>query len=247
MIRRRAPFRGLQYASFIDFLEAGQRRSSRLPSRAQWLPDFGASRTTPGISPRGGGELSVDIFSDSDALLDGAQNTGSRSSAPGQATPSDERPLRAGASSPGPSVSNKQFPRDRFMAVDRLPYATVITFVTPHLREAHAAQLGPELIALARLTGGRLALDMTQVTDFSCAWINAMLAASQHCEQFGGRLAIMSLNPRLENLLRETGLHRQLYLAGSVKEALQRFANAASRSEGVGLGRWLGLKRVNAA
>lgn len=133
------------------------------------------------------------------------------------------------------------------MAVDRLPYATVITFITPHLREAHAAQLGPELIALARLTGGRLALDMTQVTDFSCAWINAMLAASQHCEQFGGRLAIMSLNPRLENLLRETGLHRQLYLAGSVKEALHRFATAASRSEGAGLGRWLGLKRVNAA
>lgn len=189
----------------------------------------------------------MDIFSDSDALLDGANHTG-RSSAPGQATSGDERPLRAGASSPGPSTSNnKPFPRDRFMAVDRLPYATVVTFITPHLREAHAAQLGPELIALARLTGGRLALDMTQVTDFSCAWINAMLAASQHCEQFGGRLAIMSLSPRLESLLRETGLHRQLYLAGSVKEALHRFATTASRSEGAGLGRWLGLKRVNAA
>ena len=113
--------------------------------------------------------------------------------------------------------------------------------------EAHAAQLGPELVALARLTGGRLALDMTQVTDFSCAWINAMIAASQHCEQFGGKLAIMSLAPRLESLLRETGLHRQLYLAGSVKEALQRFATSASRSTGSGLGRWLGLRRVDAA
>lgn len=189
----------------------------------------------------------MDIFSDSDALLDGANGTG-RSSAPGQATPSDERPLRAGALPPGPPASlDKQQSRDRFMVVDRLPYATVITFVTPHLREAHAAQLGPELVALARLTGGRLALDMTQVTDFSCAWINAMLGAAQHCEQFGGRLALMSLSPRLENLLRETGLHRQLYLAGSVKEALQRFANSASRSEGSGLGRWLGLKRVDAA
>ncbi len=133
------------------------------------------------------------------------------------------------------------------MAIDRLPYATVVTFITPHLREAHAAQLGPELIALARLTGGRLALDMTQVTDFSCAWINAMIAASQQCEQFGGKLAIMSLSPRLEALLRETGLHRQLYLAGSVKEALQRFANAASRSSVSNVGRWLGLKRGDAA
>ncbi|MBL8875433.1 MAG: STAS domain-containing protein [Phycisphaerae bacterium] len=189
----------------------------------------------------------MDIFSDSDALLDGAHGTG-RSSAPGQATPSDERPLRAGVSSPGPSSAHtKQPSRDRFMVVDRLPYATVVTFVTPHLREAHAAQLGPELVALARLTGGRLALDMTQVTDFSCAWINAMLAAAQHCEQFGGRLAIMSLSPRLETLLRETGLHRQLYLAGSVKEALQRFANSSRRSGGNGLGRWLGLGRVDAA
>ncbi|MBX3388580.1 MAG: STAS domain-containing protein [Phycisphaeraceae bacterium] len=189
----------------------------------------------------------MDIFEDSDALLDGANRMGYRSSAPGQATSGDERPLRASASSPGPTTQSRQFPRDRFMVVDRLPYATVVTFVTPHLREAHAAQLGPELVALARLTGGRLALDMTQVTDFSCAWINAMIAASQHCEQFGGKLAIMSLSPRLENLLRETGLHRQLYLAGSVKEALQRYATNASRSSGSGIGRWLGLKRVDAA
>ncbi|MBS0187306.1 MAG: STAS domain-containing protein [Planctomycetes bacterium] len=185
----------------------------------------------------------MDIFLDSDALLDGALGAGQRKTAPGQTAPSDERPLRADASSPGP----RQFPRDRFMAVDRLPYATVVTFIAPNLREAHAAQLGPELIALARLTGGRLALDMTQVTDFSCAWINAMITASRHCEQFGGKLAIMSLCPRLEKLLRDTGLDRQLYLAGSVKEALQRFATSANRSTGSGLGRWLGLKRVDAA
>lgn len=236
MVRRRARFRGLQYASFIDFLEAGQRRhTAQSLARDTFFPELGPSSAPPAFSPRGGGEHWMDIFSDSDALMDGTSNAES------------QRPLRTDASSGSTTVQDRQFSRERFMAVDRLPYATVVTFRTPHLREAHAAQLGPELIALARLTGGRLALDMTQVTDFSCAWINAMLAASQHCEQFGGRLAIMSLSPRLESLLRETGLHRQLYLAGSVKEALQRFANSASRSEGGGLGRWLGLKRVNAA
>ncbi len=183
----------------------------------------------------------MDIFSDADTLFSGA---GQDQTAPGQTASAGERPLRAAAPSPG---SGSGQPRDAFITVDRLPYATVVTILATNLRETHAAELGPELTSLARLTGGRLALDLSRVTDFSCAWINAMISATRHCEQFGGRLALMALSPKLEALLRETGLHRQLYLAGSVKEALQRFATSASRSNGNGLGRWLGLKRVDAA
>lgn len=248
MLRRRARFRGLQYASFNAFLEEGKRRHRTRPS-SRVSPDSGIPLLLSDRLPQGGGGHSeMDIFADADVLLsDSSTGAGKKQSAPGRMNAAGERPLRAAASSPGPTDHPEQHSREKLMTVDRLAYATVVTFTTPSLREAHAAQLGPELISLARLTGGRLALDMSQVTDFSCAWINAMIAAARQCEQFGGKLAIMALSPKLEGLLRETGLHRQLYLAGSVKEALQRFANSAERESSSSLARWFGLKRGDAA
>ena len=244
MVCRRARFRGLQYASFNAFLN--ERTSRPRPHLlVKGFPFSGVSHFPVGSLPQcGRGERGMDIFSDCDTILPGAGNS---TSAPGRKSPAGERPLRP-AAPPGPSGTPAQGqPRDALMSVDRLPYATVIAFNVPNLRESHAAQLGPELVSLARLTGGRLALDMSKVSDFSCAWINAMITVAKQCEQSGGKLAIMALSPRLESLLRETGLHRQLYIAGSVKEALQRLAASAERASSSGLSRWFNFSRGDAA
>lgn len=163
------------------------------------------------------------------------------SMAPGRAAASGDRPLRTAAPPPGPSS-------DRYLSVERLSDAAIVTLREPSLRETHAEQLQPELISLARLTAGKLVLDLSQVRDFSCAWINTMIAIGGQCSRVGGRLCICGLSKELHAFLKDTGLHRTLQIAPTLREARDIVAGRSPKqSDTSGLRKWLSFGRVEAA
>lgn len=165
-----------------------------------------------------------------------------QSMAPGRAAASGDRPLRTAAPPPGPSSF------DRYLSVERLSDAAIVTLREPSLREAHAEQLQPELISLARLTAGKLVLDLSQVRDFSCAWINTMIATGGQCSRMGGRLCICGLSKELHAFLKDTGLHRTLHIAPTLREARDIVAGRSPKqSDTTGLRKWLSFGRVEAA
>mgnify|MGYP002777631733 CR=1 FL=1 len=185
----------------------------------------------------------MNIFDDDAPMTQDASSrttagAGNEMTVPGRAASASDRPLRAAAPPPGPPKTSA-----RWVETDRVGSATVLTVREPHLREAHASELTPELIATARLTGGRLVLDLAAVRAFCCAWINLMIRADEECRKFGGRLSLLNLAPELQTLLRSTGLHERLHIAASAREALE--GPAATKS--AGLSRWLRLGGQNAA
>lgn len=163
------------------------------------------------------------------------------SMAPGRAAASGDRPLRTAAPPPGPSAS------DRYLTIDRLPDATVVSVNEPSLRETHAEQLTPELVSLARLSGGKLVLDLSKVRDFSCAWINAMITASGHCARLGGRMCVCGLSRELQAFLKDTGLHRTLQIAPGLRQARDIVAGRSDARDTSGLRKWLSFGRTEAA
>lgn len=164
------------------------------------------------------------------------------SMAPGRAAASGDRPLRTAAPPPGPSSS------DRYLSVERLSEAAIVTLREPSLRETHAELLQPELISLARLTAGKMVLDLSQVRDFSCAWINTMIATAGQCSRMGGRLCICGLSKELHAFLKDTGLHRTLQIAPTLREARDIVAGRhPKQSDTTGLRKWLSFGRVEAA
>lgn len=165
-----------------------------------------------------------------------------QSMAPGRAAASGDRPLRTAAPPPGPSAS------ERYLLIERLSDATVVTVNEASLRETHAEQLTPELVSLARLSGGRLVLDLSKVRDFSCAWINSMITASGQCARVGGKMCVCGLSKELHAFLKDTGLHRTLQIAPGLREARDFVAGRNTKqSDTSGLRKWLSFGRTEAA
>ena len=124
----------------------------------------------------------------------------------------------------------------------------MVTVNEASLRETHAEQLTPELVSLARLSGGRLVLDLSKVRDFSCAWINTMITASGQCARVGGKMCVSGLSRELHTFLKDTGLHRTLQIAPTLREARDIVAGRSPKqSDTSGLRKWLSFGRTEAA
>jgi anti-anti-sigma factor len=106
------------------------------------------------------------------------------------------------------------------------------------LREPQADRVVRELEPLVRRFRGRIALRVSGVVNFSCAWINALVHLSRACAQQGGRLVIFGGHRAFTELIRNTGLDRNLRLASTQDNAMRLLGEPAP-----GLldraGRWL--------
>lgn len=88
------------------------------------------------------------------------------------------------------------------------------------IKDKQAALLRQSLIALVKERRGRVALDLSSVTDFTCAWINVMLELTRACRRDNWDLAIYGLHGPTRGILRATHLDRKMTICPNRDEAL---------------------------
>lgn len=95
------------------------------------------------------------------------------------------------------------------------------------LREAQAARVLRELEPLVERFRGRVAIRVSGVVNFSCAWINALIDLSRACAARGGRLVVFGGHRAFTDLVRRTGLDRDLRLARTQDQAMRLLGEPA--------------------
>jgi anti-anti-sigma regulatory factor len=88
------------------------------------------------------------------------------------------------------------------------------------IKDKQAGLLRQSLLAMVKERRGRLALDLSNVTDFTCSWINVMLEVTRACRRENWDFAIFGLRGTARAILRATHLDRKMTVCSCRDEAL---------------------------
>ncbi len=139
------------------------------------------------------------------------------------------RPLGAipGVASRGDgSASLARLTTETMFTLSRVGDSAVVSLCCTKIEESQCDGLHSYLLGLARNSGGRLALELAGVRNFSCAWINAMMELTRECRALGGQLVLFGLRTEHRTILERTGLARQMTVASSRTRALELLGSA---------------------
>lgn len=90
------------------------------------------------------------------------------------------------------------------------------------IKDKQAALLRQSLLALVKERRGRVSLDLSNVKDFTCAWINVMLEVTRACRKENWDLAIFGLRGTARDILRATHLDRKMTICSGRQEAMEK-------------------------
>jgi anti-anti-sigma factor len=111
-------------------------------------------------------------------------------------------------------------PLDAAWALYRRGGGVVAALTLHRIDDEHTPMLRAAAEEAAACFSGRLALDMSMVNDFTCAWINALLELDRRCWEHGGQLCLFGLRRELHDVLRQTGLDQSLQVRPDERQAL---------------------------
>jgi|GEM_PF-6232107 len=100
--------------------------------------------------------------------------------------------------------------------------ALVAAVESTALWDAQAERVLHELDPLCTRFQGRLAVEVSGVVNFSCAWLNALVELSERCAAAGGRLVVVGAHREFNRVVRRTGLARRIDVVRTEAEALHR-------------------------
>jgi len=112
-------------------------------------------------------------------------------------------------------------PPQSVVSVSHVGKAAVVSLNFPVIRERQANLLEGPLSDLCDLAQGRVAMDLSQVTSFSCAWINALICLTRRCRTQGGELVLFGMDAASARTIRDTGLLDHLVLERDKASALK--------------------------
>ena len=97
---------------------------------------------------------------------------------------------------------------------------TVARVTSASVKDGESIVIYKHLHKLAKHQAGRLALDCSALTGFTCSWINSLLKVTKMCRNQGWDLAIYGLTGPARDILRTTQLDRQLTVCDDRDQAL---------------------------
>lgn len=100
--------------------------------------------------------------------------------------------------------SDSQF--QSLFTLHRVGGSGVVTVHASRVHEPQARLLAEQLTKIVAQVEGRLALEVSAVTQFTCAWINTLLDLAKACTQVGGELLLVGLPRAAKSLFRRAGL-----------------------------------------
>lgn len=110
-------------------------------------------------------------------------------------------------------------PRSMF-TMRRVGEVGVAALTCPRVSDGEASAIASHLREASYLLQGRMVLDMSGVSRFTCAWINAMIDISRRCASMGGKLVVAGLRREHRTMLRSFGLLKHLTIARDQHAAL---------------------------
>lgn len=96
----------------------------------------------------------------------------------------------------------------------------VVQITIASIKDKQAGLLRQALLSMVKERRGRVALDLSSVKDFTCAWINVMLEVTRACRRENWDLAIFGLKGTARDILRATHLDRKMTICWSRDDAL---------------------------
>ena len=110
---------------------------------------------------------------------------------------------------------------DTMLSLSRVGDVAVLSLSAPAILEDEATVLGRYLTELARQSEGLVAVELSGVMRFGCAWINTLISVSKRCDEMCGRLVVCGLTPSALHLIRNTGIDKYLTVTENRREALR--------------------------
>jgi len=109
------------------------------------------------------------------------------------------------------------------------------------IRERQAQLLERPLSDIVDMARGKLAMDLSQVGSFSCAWINSLISLTRRCRSQGGDLVLFAMDSASSRTLRDTGLLSHLTLERDKLAALRRLGEEPAGGWRLAIARMLDL------
>jgi anti-anti-sigma factor len=103
-----------------------------------------------------------------------------------------------------------------------VPNALVVT-VTGQVNSVTAIQLGEELQKAAKQGKYNIVLDFSAVEYLSSAGLREVISGVERAKKGGGDLYLVNPSARVMDLLKMTGLDRELTILATQEEAVQKF------------------------
>jgi anti-anti-sigma regulatory factor len=95
------------------------------------------------------------------------------------------------------------------MTVEDIGGMQFVTIDCPDVRERQAAILEESICNVADKHDGRVTILMGKVANFSCAWINSLLAINTKCTAKGGTLTLTGVAQPAAHMLKQMGLAKK--------------------------------------
>ncbi len=95
------------------------------------------------------------------------------------------------------------------MTVEDIGGMHFVTIDCPDVRERQAAILQDSICNIADKQGGRVTIIMGKVANFSCAWINSLIAINSKCTSKGGKLTLTGVAQPAVHILKQMGLAKK--------------------------------------
>lgn len=127
------------------------------------------------------------------------------------------------------------------LSVAQAGTVSVVAVSFPVIRERQAMLLQRPLSDLVDVAHGRVAMDLSQVGSFSCAWINTLIALTRRCRSQGGDLVLFAMDSASARTIRDTGLLSHLTLERDKFTALSAFGEAPAAGWRMAVARMLDL------
>lgn len=108
------------------------------------------------------------------------------------------------------------------LSVAHLGNVSIIAVNFAVIRERQAQLLERPLSDIVDMAKGKVAMDLSQVGSFSCAWINSLISLTRRCRSQGGDLVLFAMDSASSRTIRDTGLLSHLTLERDKVGALKR-------------------------
>lgn len=127
------------------------------------------------------------------------------------------------------------------ISVAHVGAVSVVAVSFPVIRERQAQLLERPLSDIVDMAKGKLAMDLSQVGSFSCAWINSLISLTRRCRTQGGDLVLFAMEAASARTIRDTGLLSHLTLERDKLAALQRLGEEPASGWRLAVARMLDL------
>ena len=109
---------------------------------------------------------------------------------------------------------------ETMFTLSRVGDAAMVILSCLAIREWQSSVLSNYLSEVVEHNRGKVIVDVTGVSQFTCAWLDSLISLSDRARELGGMFVVVGMSRQGKRLMRDSGLMKRLRLAQSGQDAL---------------------------